>query len=731
MDGTAPAKDVWIGRAMPRREDARLLAGRGRFADDLAPEGALWLEVVRSPYPAGRIVALDVTEAAAMPGVALVLTAGDLALCGAASVNTLMPGARLHPMEVLAQDRVRAAGQAVAAVLATSAEAARDAAEAVVLEVAEGADDRDPGVVAWSVGGPVAAQGVRVAVAVDHALVAPLPLEPRAALAVPGDVLTVWLATQTPQRCRDDLCALLGLPRDALRVVAPDVGGAFGGKASLMPEDVLVALAALRLGRAVRWRATRSDDFLSATQGRGAATRAEGWVDGDGRLTGLRARMDFPLGHWMPHSALAPVRNGGRILPGPYAVPQVDVAVTARLTEGPGVNIYRGAGRPEAAILMERLIDRAAQAAGIDPLEARRRNLAVTPRALPSGDRICSGDFAGLLGRLEAEADYAALRREQAARRAAGAVCGIGLALYVEPCGQGWESASVTLLPDGRIRAGTGSSAQGQGRETAVAQIAAQALGVAPDQIEVAHGDTDAMPDGIGALASRSTPVGGAAMWQACAAFLTLATDAAARHLNRAADGLHAGAAGLTAPDGAAITWAALAESLPEPLTVSLRHEARAEAWASGAVLAQVTIDRDTGAVTVDRITWVDDAGTVINPTLLHGQLIGGLAQGLGAALMERIVQRDGQLLTGSLMDYALPRATDMPPVRIVSQPTASPANDLGAKGAGEAGCIGVPAAILNAVQDALIPFDAPDLNLPVTAETVWRAIHRLPPRTA
>ncbi|HSF65345.1 MAG TPA: xanthine dehydrogenase family protein molybdopterin-binding subunit, partial [Paracoccaceae bacterium] len=645
--------------------------------------------------------------------------------------NALIPGARLHPMEVLAQARVRAAGQAVAAIVADSPEAARDAAEAVVLEVDEGADDRDPGVVAWSVGRPVAAQGARVAVTVDHARVAPLPLEPRAALAVPGDVLTVWLSTQTPQRCRDDLCALLGLPRDGLRVIAPDVGGAFGGKASLMPEDVLVALAALRLGRAVRWRATRSDDFLAATQGRGAVTRAEGWVDGDGRLIGLRARMDFPLGHWMPHSALAPVRNGGRILPGPYAVPQVDIAVTARLTEGPAVNIYRGAGRPEAAILMERLIDRAAQAAGIDPLEARRRNLAAAPRALPSGDRICSGDFAGLLDRLEAEAGYSALRADQAVRRAAGAVCGIGLALSMEPCGQGWESASVTLLPDGRIRAGTGSSAQGQGRETAVAQIVAQALGVVPEAVEVAHGDTDAVPDGIGALASRSTPVGGAAMWRACAAFLNRATDAAARHLNRAAEDLRAGAEGLSAPDGATITWAALAASLPEPLSVSLRHEARAEAWASGAVLAQVTLDRETGAVTVDRITWVDDAGTVINPTLLHGQLIGGLAQGLGAALMERIVQRDGQLLTGSLMDYALPRATDMPPVRIVSQPTASPANDLGAKGAGEAGCIGVPAAILNAVQDALIPFDAPDLNLPVTAETVWRAIHRLPPRTA
>jgi aerobic carbon-monoxide dehydrogenase large subunit len=541
MDGTAPAKDVWIGRAMPRREDARLLAGRGRFVDDLAPEGALWLEVVRSPFPAGRIVALDVTEAAAMPGVALVLTAGDLALCGAASVNALIPGARLHPMEVLAQGRIRAAGQAVAAVVADSPEAARDAAEAVVLEVAEGADDRDPGVVAWSVGGPVAAQGLPVAVAVDHALVAPLPLEPRAALAVPGDVLTVWLSTQTPQRCRDDLCAMLGLPRDALRVVAPDVGGAFGGKASLMPEDVLVALAALRLGRAVRWRATRSDDFLSATQGRGAQTRAEGWVDGDGRLTGLRARMDFPLGHWMPHSALAPVRNGGRILPGPYAVGQVDVAVTARLTEGPGVNIYRGAGRPEAAILMERLIDRAAQAAGIDPLEARRRNLARTPQVLPSGDRICSGDFAGLLDRLEHEAGYAALRgiRPRGGRRGGlrdrtGAVCGTLRAGLGKRVG---DAAARRAHPGrhGIIGAGTGARDGGGADRGAGAGSGARG-GRGDPRRHQRHARRHRR------AGQPVHPVGGAAMWRACAAFLSLATDAAARHLNRAADGLHAGA---------------------------------------------------------------------------------------------------------------------------------------------------------------------------------------------
>jgi aerobic carbon-monoxide dehydrogenase large subunit len=345
MDGTAPAKDVWIGRAMPRREDARLLAGRGRFVDDLAPEGALWLEVVRSAYPAGRIVALDVTEAAAMPGVALVLTAGDLALCGAASVNALIPGARLHPMEVLAQGRIRAAGQAVAAVVADSPEAARDAAEAVVLEVAEGADDRDPGVVAWSVGAPVVASGRRVAVTVDHALVAPCRWNP-APLAMPGDVLTVWLSTQTPQRCRDDLAAILGLPRDAVRVIAPDVGGAFGGKASLMPEDVVVAWPRCAWGaRCVAGHAGRG--FLAATQGRGAP-RGRRWLDApDGRITGpARPRWISPLATGCPIPRWPPPATAGASCPAPMPWPVPMWPSPRRRPKGPPSTSIAARGGP-------------------------------------------------------------------------------------------------------------------------------------------------------------------------------------------------------------------------------------------------------------------------------------------------------------------------------------------------------------------------------------------------
>ena len=709
----------WIGEAMPRREDLRLLQGRGVFVDDLQPQGCVFLDVLRSPFGAGQITTLDVADAACVPGVIAVFTAQDLPFCAESGVNPLVPNAHIAAMQPLAAGRIGAIGQPVVAIVATSRAAARDALERIVLDVDE--DGCPPtGQTRANWGQTLPAFDNPITATVNHALIAPFALEPRATLAVPeGDGLTVWLSTQTPQRGRDDLCAMLGLPREKLRVIAPDVGGAFGGKASLMPEDALTAAAALRLQRPVKWAASRSDEFLSATQGRGAQTSAEMQVDADGRALGLRAELAFPLGHWMPYSALAPIRNAGRILPGPYAIPH-QVTATATLTKGAAVNIYRGAGRPEAAMLMERLMDRAAQQLGIDPLEIRRRN--VTRQFTQAPDAPCSGDFLFLLSRLEAETDYPALRRQQAQRRAKGEVCGLGLALYVEPCGQGWETAQLTLQPDGSFLAATGSSAQGQGRETAMAQIVAQAIGIHPRQVRVIQGDTADVADAIGALASRSTAIGGTAMWRAGAALLSRAIEQAAPILGCTQAQVWGNETGLTGL-GQTLSWAALAQQFaPHPLHVDIRHTAQAEAWASGAILAEITLDADTGVLTIDKITWVDDAGTVINPLLVQGQLIGGAAQGIGAATMEAMVYADGQLQTGSLMDYALPRASDMPPIHLISQPTPSPANPLGVKGVGEAGCIGIPAAILNAVMDALPP-GTPDLSLPLTSEKLWRAM--------
>lgn len=714
----------WIGKRMTRREDARLLRGQGRFVDDIMPEGCLALVFLRSANRAGRIAALEVEAARQMPGVQAILTAADLEGLGTAAINGQLPGMRAAPMELLAAARVHAVGQAVAAVVADSRAAARDAAEMIFLDVEEDNTPR-PGEVAAQWGAPLPDPVAAVTARIDHALVAPFALEPRATVAEPvGDGLRVWLSTQTPQRGRDDLAQILGLPRDAIHVIAPDVGGAFGGKASLMPEEAMVALAALRLGRPVKWTADRGEEFLAATQGRGGVTTAEMGLDGSGRATGLRADLVFPMGHWMPYSTLSPLRNTGRILPGPYDMP-VHVRGEARMTEGAALNIYRGAGRPEAVILMERLMDRAAQRLGLDPFEIRRRNLPFRPPT-PTPDRPCSGDFRRLLDRLEAETGYAALRARQRDRRAAGELCGLGLALYAEPCGQGWETASLTLTGAGRFAATTGSSAQGQGRETAMAQIVAEGLGIDPALVDISEGDTATTPEGIGALASRSTAIGGTAMWRAAGAMANRLLAAGARVLNVAEGELRIAPEGLTAGDGQSIGWADLARRAG-PLRVDIRHEAQGEAWASGAILAEMAIDAETGTPRIERITWIDDAGTLINPLLVEGQLIGGAAQGIGTALMERIVYQDGQLLTGSLMDYALPRAADMPPLRIISLPTPSPVNDLGAKGVGEAGCIGIPAAILNAVMDALPP-DTPDLSFPLTPEKIWRALHGMTP---
>lgn len=676
----------WVGQPMRRREDDRLLRGAGRYVADLAGD-ALWIEVLRSPYAMGTLEDLSCEEALQGEGVVAVLTAKDFEGLGQAAVNPLLAGTPLVPMQVMAETAVLGLGQPLAAVVARSALQAKDAAELIAFDITEAAPETN---LLFTKGDfPCAPEGA-VAAKVDHALLAPFAMEPRAALAEwDGRRLTCHLSTQTPQRCREDLARILGLSLDQVRVIAPDVGGAFGGKASLMPEDVICARAALLLQAKVAWTASRSEEFLAATRGRGTAS--QGWVlcDAQGMITKMAAQFDHPLGYWMPYSALAPANNSSRMVPWPYSVGQVFTQVQGHLTPEAAVNIYRGAGRPEAVMLTERLMERAARAQGLDPLEFRLRNV-LSPQAMPVAGGPCSGDFAGLLH--DIKAPYrAALARAVPLRR------GVGLALYAEPCGMGWESAALRLEADGMVTALTGSSAQGQGRETALAQLVAEELAILPEQVRVVQGDTDQVPRGIGALASRSTAIGGSAMLLAARRF---------RRLLQGESDL-----------------AALAARLPTPLEVREEFTAPMEAWASGVVLAEVEIDPDTGALTIAQITWIDDAGHILNPLLVEGQMIGGAAQGIGAALMEAMVTQDGQLLTGSLMDYALPRATDMPPIKIISRPTPTPANPLGARGVGEAGCIGVPAAILNAVMQAL-PADCPDLSLPLTPEKVWRALN-------
>lgn len=694
-----------------RVEDPALLSGQGRFVGDIRLPGLAHAVFVRSPYAHARLLGLDLAAAQEQPGVLAVLGPREFSGLCQPRVNRLLAEMCLPEAELMPGDRVLAVGAPVALVLAETLEQAQAAADLVfadyedlppVLDHDEAAPalyENVPGNLALRSEfrtGQLPGAAASAEVQVELPRVAPAPMEPRASLMswqTTSGSLQAWMSTQTPSRAREDLALCLSLPLERVQVIAPDVGGAFGGKASVYPEDLLLAWASRRLQRPLLWQSTRSEDLLSATHGRAARLEGKLWVDVHGHMQGLQAELRFALGHWLPYSAAAPLRNACRILPGPYRVPAQQVLGEGRLSNAAAVGIYRGAGRPEAAILMERLVDEAAAHNGIDPLQLRLLNLWAPqdlPADWPNGQRLDSCDLPALLQRAAELFDYAGRRAEQAKRRANGELVGIGMAVYVEPCGQGFESVRLTAQADGRYLLATGATAQGQGRETSYALIAAQVLGCAPDQITVLHGNTATCPAGIGALASRSTAIGGSAVLKAA--------QRLQQELNE---------------NGAAL-----------PHSVELFHEVTHEAWAAGCVMLALRVDRDTGSPTIEDLVWVDDAGHVISPELVHGQLLGGLAQGLGQALMERLVYDDnGQLLTGSLMDYALPRAEDLPAVRLSSLPTRSAANALGAKGVGEAGCIGLPAALLNAAHDALRPIGVQQLDFPLSAERLWRAM--------
>ncbi len=675
------------------------LRGEGRYCDDIAVPGALHAVFLRSDEAAGQIAALDTQEAAQMPGVRAVHTGADVAHIGALPVNAVMPLARALRFAVLAQTRVEAVGQAVAAILAETRAAGMDAADAIRLAI----DDAPPpgaGPIAeqhWSAGDAASAMSRaahRVEAEVIHARTAPLSLEPRGIAVRPeaDGGLTIWHSTQTPHRTRTHLAEMLGIDAGLIRVIAPDVGGAFGMKASLYPEEVYCVWAAHALHVPVRWSATRSEDFLSATHGRGIRMRGTMGVDAEGRITALRADINAALGHWLPGSALVPGWNAARILPGGYDVAAVDITSAATCQSRAATGIYRGAGRPEAAALIERLVDKAARTLGLDPFEIRLRNLpdaASFPVTTATGQTLDSGDYAGALHLLRELSGYDARLAEMRRRRAGGDLVGLGLAFFLEPSGEGWESARVTWHAEARVTIASGSSAQGQARARSYAAIAAKALGVPPGDIDVRYGDTGTCPEGIGALASRSTAIGGSAVLEACRALR------AARDAGR-----------------------------PLPLTEEVRFETRGQAWGYGAYLVQLSVDPGTGAPQIEAAFCVDDAGHVVDAQAVSDQIVGGFAQGVGAALMEAVhYDGAGQLLTASLMDYAVPRADTMPPITLAEKRTTSLMNPLGAKGVGEAGTIGAPAAILNAAIDALAPFGVQDLQMPLTSQTLWRAM--------
>jgi carbon-monoxide dehydrogenase large subunit len=752
----------WVGRPLRRREDAPLVTGHGRFVDDLAAPGGTHLALLRSPHAHARVVRLEVGRARTSAGVVDVVTAADLGAIGALPVNRLFRDMIVPPNPLLAGERVHAQGTPVAAVVAESAAAAWDAVALIEVEyeprpgvalpgpaLAAGAPAlfaEAPGIravaQAWRAGDPDAAftGAARVVeLTVQQNLLAGVPLETRGALAVWDDVagaLTLWTSTQAPFRIRSEIARMLGLDEGRVRVIAPDVGGGFGVKGGPYREEPLVAWLSRRLRRPVRWIATRQEDLLTTQHSRGAASTGALAVDADGRIRGLRARIAAPLGAYLSFSASTNPRNHARCLPGAYTIRDVDIQVAGALTTTPPVGAYRGAGRPEAAFLIERLVDEAARALALDPVEIRRRNLIpreAFPYTTATGQVYDSGDYVEALERALAAADYAALRRVQAQRRVRGELVGVGVSTYVEPAALGWESGVVRMERSGAVTAITGSSPHGQGHETTFAQVVADHLGVEPDVITVRHGDTAGVPQGSGTAGSRSTALGGGAL-------VLAARDVRDKGRRLAATMLEAAVADVVAVPGGfhvvgapdrTVAWRAVADlayrmgALPAGLEPGLEatrfFEAPGEVWSSGAFVVAVRVERETGVIVPERIVWVDDAGTIVNPLLADGQLEGSLAQAWGQIVMEAITfDADGHLLTGTLMDYAIPRADEVPAAEILHVHTASPLNPLGAKGLGEAGTIGLPPAVVNAVVDALSPLGVRHLDMPLTPARIW-----------
>jgi len=751
----------WTGRRLRRVEDPKLLQGRGAFLEDLTPEGALHVAVVRSPHAHARITAVDTSRALRAPGVVAVLCGADLDLPAVPAEG--LRGSRLAPHPVLARGVVRYVGEPVAAVVAATRAQAEDAAALVevgyeplepVTDPQQALEDRvlvhpELGTnVAYRrkvrAGDPDAAfaQAHRVVRAtIRQQRVAPVPMEPRGVLASwdgARGLLTVWSSTQVPHDLRDALADALGLAANRIRVVAPDVGGGFGAKLNTYPEEVLVAYLSRRLHRPVRWVESRRENLVATAQGRSQAGQFEVACDPRGRILAIRARLVADIGAYTLSTTVDVPALTVRVLTGPYAVESVEAEVLEVYTHKTPTGAYRGAGRPEATFYLERLVDLVASELGLDPAAVRRRNLlpkSAFPYRSPTGAHYDSGDYRKALRVLLDRADYAGLRRWQAEERARGRYLGIGLSCYVEVCTFGWENARVRVSGDGSAVVFTGTSPHGQGGATGFAQIVADQLGIPPDRVEVVHGDTLAVPSGMGTAGSRTLVVGGSAVLRA-AEKVRRKMQRLAAHLLEASPGdlelrdgkfvVRGSDRAVTVEEVAAAAYQA--GRLPHGMTPGLEEEGsfvvRQATAPFGAHLCVVEVDPETGEVRVLRYVSVDDCGVVVNPLLVEGQIQGGIVQAMGQALMEEVVyDPTGQPLTWSLLDYPVPRAAHAPAVEMHRTVTPSPTNPLGAKGVGEAGTIGATPAFVNAVLDALRPFGVLHLDTPLRPERIWRAI--------
>lgn len=768
-----------IGQSITRTEDLRFLTGRGQYVDDIVLPGMAHAFMVRSPYAHARIRSLDTAAAAASPGVLAVLTHADLARDGIGDIPCLAQVRNadgtpqvVPPRPAITGDSARHVGDIVAVVVAETAEAARDAGERVEIDyevlpsvtgtvralAADAAqvwpDAKGNLAFVWENGDRAAtdaafaraAHVTRVELVNNRIIVN--AMEPRVAI---GDFsgregrIVLYASSQGSHGLRSQLANnIFHVPENQVHVITPDVGGGFGMKIFLTPEQVCVTYAARRLGRPVKWNSERSEGFISDSQGRDNVTVAELALDGDGRFLGVRAYTTANLGAYLSNfGPFIPTGAGTSMLPGVYTIPAAYTEVKGVFTHTVPVDAYRGAGRPEAAYMMERLVDTAARELGMDPGELRERNY-IPPGAFPyqtcMGLTYDSGEYAANTRLARERADWAGFpaRREAAARR--GKLAGIGLAYYIEQCGGGGnEAAQIRFDPSGYVTLFIGSQSNGQGHETAYAQIAADRLGIPMENIRVMQGDSDKVTFGRGTGGSRAIPVGGSAVIRASDKVIAKGRRLAAHMLEAAeADIEFQDGRFVIAGTDRSIEITELAKASFDPGNVPMdemdpgideiaHYKPDNATFPNGCHVCELEIDRDTGTVDIVRYTVVDDFGNVINPLLLAGQVHGGIAQGIGQALLEHCVYDDesGQLLSGSFLDYCLPRADDMTDISFTFNEVTSPSNLLGVKGCGEAGAIGAPPAVINALVEALSPLGVRSIDMPATPQRIWEAIAR------
>ena len=758
-----------FGKSQPvtRTEDQRFLTGAGRYVDDIAPAGALHAYFLRAPVAHGRITELDVSEAAEAPGVHLVLTCADLEAAGikialAASIIQNRDGtqgaAPVRPM--LARDKVRYVGEPVAMIVAETMAQARDAAELILLDIEDlpAKLDLAPGGEAlhveapdnkafdWGMGDEAATRAAfdaaarTVALEIEDNRIIVNSLEPRGCFAEWTDgKLHVAQNGQGVWAHKGFLKTAFGLGDDEVRVTNPDTGGGFGMKAMTYNEYFCCAQAARVLGRPVRWMSDRTEAMLSDNQGRDLTSLAEFAFDADNRITAYRVTSRCNLGAYNSQFAqFIQTQLFSRVLMGVYDVQTTWLQVDGYFTNTVPVDAYRGAGRPEAIYVLERLIDRAARELGVDPWELRRINFIRPdqfPYATATGETYDVGDFNKVLSRAAIEADQAGFAARKAADAKAGRLRGQGLCYYIESIlGDPSEGAHVVFEENGRVSIYVGTQSNGQGHETVYAQFLSDQTGIPAHLIDVVQGDSDLIKQGGGTGGSRSVTTQNnatlatvAKMTEAFTAFLAEEMGVPASEIRFDDERFRAEGSNLT-PTMLEVAEMAREKGREELLSHQARATLEARSFPNGAHVAEVVVDPQTGLVTTDRYTVVDDFGNLINPMLAEGQVHGGVAQGVGQAVQERVVyDEDGQLLTASFMDYSLPRASDLPYISFTSEPVPSTANVMGMKGCGEAGTVGALAAVANAVQDALWERGVRQADMPFTPHRVWEMLHEEP----